>query len=291
MAGMKEIRTHIKSVQQTLKITNAMYLIASSNLRKARKKLAEVEPYFRKIGSTITDILYHSPEVEHAFFDQRPELPPERRKTGFVVITGDKGLAGAYNHSILKLAEEQLAHAHNPVLFLVGQVGRAYFARRGMRTEDAFFLTAQNPAMWRARDLSEELIARFTAGELDEIYVLYTDMKSSFLMEPVVKKLLPLSRDGFSDRERSGVEPRMTYLPSVKAVMSTLVADYLKGELFGALTESYCSEQNARMTAMKTSSDNAREMLQELGLALNQARQAAITQEITEVVGGAQAAL
>ena len=110
-------------------------------------------------------------------------------------------------------------------------------------------------------------------------------------MEPVVKKLLPLSRDGFSDRERSGVEPRMTYLPSVKAVMSTLVADYLKGELFGALTESYCSEQNARMTAMKTSSDNAREMLQELGLALNQARQAAITQEITEVVGGAQAAL
>ena len=290
MAGMKEIRTHIKSVQQTLKITNAMYLIASSNLRKARKKLAEVEPYFRKIGSTITDILYHSPEVEHAFFDQRPELPPERRKTGFVVITGDKGLAGAYNHSILKLAEEQLAHAHNPVLFLVGQVGRAYFARRGMRTEDAFFLTAQNPAMWRARDLSEELIARFTAGELDEIYVLYTDMKSSFLMEPVVKKLLPLSRDGFSDRERSGVEPRMTYLPSVKAVMNTLVADYLKGELFGALTESYCSEQNARMTAMKTSSDNAREMLQELGLALNQARQAAITQEITEVVGGAQAA-
>ena len=290
MAGMKEIRTHIKSVQQTLKITNAMYLIASSNLRKARKKLAEVEPYFRKIGSTITDILYHSPEVEHAFFDQRPELPPERRKTGFVVITGDKGLAGAYNHSILKLAEEQLAHARNPVLFLVGQVGRAYFARRGMRTEDAFFLTAQNPAMWRARDLSEELIARFTAGELDEIYVLYTDMKSSFLMEPVVKKLLPLSRDGFSDQER-GVPPRMAYLPSVKAVMSTLVADYLKGELFGALTESYCSEQNARMTAMKTSSDNAREMLQELGLALNQARQAAITQEITEVVGGAQAAL
>ena len=137
MAGMKEIRTHIKSVQQTLKITNAMYLIASSNLRKARKKLAEVEPYFRKIGSTITDILYHSPEVEHAFFDQRPELPPERRKTGFVVITGDKGLAGAYNHSILKLAEEQLAHAHNPVLFLVGQVGRAYFARRGMTAPDS----------------------------------------------------------------------------------------------------------------------------------------------------------
>ena len=290
MAGMKEIRTHIKSVQQTLKITNAMYLIASSNLRKARRQLAHVGPYFDKIESTITDILYHSPDVRHRFFDPRTHIPPQRRKTGFVVITGDKGLAGAYNHNILKLAEERLAAASNPVLLLVGQVGRAYFTARGAVMDEAFFHTAANPAMWRARDMAEDLISRFVHGELDEVYVLYTNMKSSFCLEPTVRRLLPLSRDVFSGQQEGAPRQQATYLPSVEAVMDSLVAEYLKGELFGALTESFCAEQNARMTAMKSSSDNARELLQELGLSLNQARQAAITQEITEVVGGAQAA-
>ena len=106
MASIKEIRTHIKSVEQTLKITNAMYLISSSSLRKARRQLTDVEPYFSKIEATISDILHHSPEIDHRFFDKRPGIPPDKRKTGFIVITGDKGLAGAYNHNILKLAEE-----------------------------------------------------------------------------------------------------------------------------------------------------------------------------------------
>ena len=104
MASIKEIRTHIKSVEQTLKITNAMYLISSSNLRKARKQLTDVEPYFQKIETTISDILHHSPEIDHIFFDKRPGIPPQDRKIGYIVVTGDKGLAGAYNHNILKLA-------------------------------------------------------------------------------------------------------------------------------------------------------------------------------------------
>ena len=113
MASIKEIRTHIKSVEQTLKITNAMYLISSSNLRKARRQLTDVEPYFSKIEATISDILHHSPEIDHRFFDKRPGIPPDKRKTGFIVITGDKGLAGAYNHNILKLAEEKMSRAAN----------------------------------------------------------------------------------------------------------------------------------------------------------------------------------
>ena len=133
----------------------------------------------------------------------------------------------------------------------------------------------------------------FTRGELDEIYVLYTDMRSAFHLEPTVHKLLPLSAGMFpqEDGQKDGQRQEVSYLPSVGAVMDRLVAGYLKGELFGALVESYCSEQTARMTAMKSSSDSAREMLQDLNLSLNRARQAAITQEITEVVGGAQAAL
>ena len=290
MAGMKEIRTHIKSVEQTLKITNAMYLLASANLRKARERLAGVEPYFRRIESTITDILEHSPDVEHRFFDQRPRITVQSRRVGFVVITGDKGLAGSYNHSSLRLAERHITETPNPIVFPVGQVGRTYFSRRGIPVEEAAFQTAQNPAMWRARDLSEELILRFAHGELDEVCVLYTDMRSALHLEPTLRRLLPLTREGFSHGGRERARQSMTYLPSVEAVMDLLVAEYVKGELFGAMTESYCSEQNARMAAMKSSSDSARELLRELGLSLNQARQAAITQEITEIVGGAQAA-
>ena len=293
MASIKEIRTHIKSVEQTLKITNAMYLISSSNLRKARKQLNDVEPYFQKIETTISDILHHSPQINHPFFDKRPEIPPEKRKVGYIVVTGDKGLAGAYNHNILKLAEKKLAKAANPSLFVVGQVGRSYFLEHGIPIDVEFLYTAQDPTVSRARDMAELMMDLYLNRQLDEVYVLFTKMVTSFQMEPTVHKLLPLDPDVFPEYEenRDKYNRDVTYVPSIKAVMDRLVPGYLKGDLFGALVESYCSEQNARMTAMKSSSDNARSMLQNLNLSYNRARQAAITQEITEVVGGAQAAL
>ena len=293
MASIKEIRTHIKSVEQTLKITNAMYLISSSNLRKARKQLNDVEPYFQKIETTISDILHHSPQIDHPFFDKRPEIPPEKRKIGYIVVTGDKGLAGAYNHNILKLAEGKLAKTANPSLFVVGQVGRSYLQEHGISIDVEFLYTAQDPTVSRARDMAELVLDLYLNRQLDEVYVLFTKMVTSFQMEPTVHKLLPLDPDVFPEYEenRDKYNRDVTYVPSVKAVMDRLVPGYLKGDLFGALVESYCSEQNARMTAMKSSSDNARSMLQNLNLSYNRARQAAITQEITEVVGGAQAAL
>ena len=293
MASIKEIRTHIKSVEQTLKITNAMYLISSSNLRKARKQLNDVEPYFQKIETTISDILHHSPQIHHPFFDKRPEIPPEKRKIGYIVVTVDKGLAGAYNHNILKLAEGKLAKTANPSLFVVGQVGRSYFQEHGISIDVEFLYTAQDPTVSRARDMAELVLDLYLNRQLDEVYVLFTKMVTSFQMEPTVHKLLPLDPDVFPEYEenRDKYNREVTYVPSVKAVMDRLVPGYLKGDLFGALVESYCSEQNARMTAMKSSSDNARSMLQNLNLSYNRARQAAITQEITEVVGGAQAAL
>ena len=293
MASIKEIRTHIRSVEQTLKITNAMYLISSSNLRKARKQLNDVEPYFQKIETTISDILHHSPQIDHPFFDKRPEIPPEKRKVGYIVVTGDKGLAGAYNHNILKLAEGKLAKTANPSLFVVGQVGRFYFQEHGVSIDVEFLYTAQDPTVSRARDMAELVLDLYLNRQLDEVYVLFTKMVTSFQMEPTVHKLLPLDPDVFPEYEenRDKYNRDVTYVPSVKAVMDRLVPGYLKGDLFGALVESYCSEQNARMTAMKSSSDNARSMLQNLNLSYNRARQAAITQEITEVVGGAQAAL
>ena len=293
MASIKEIRTHIRSVEQTLKITNAMYLISSSNLRKARKQLNDVEPYFQKIESTLSDILYHSAEINHRFFDKRPEIPPEKRKVGYIVVAGDKGLAGAYNHNILKLAEEKMAQTANPSLFVVGQAGRSYFQEHGVPIDVEFLYTAQNPNVGRARDIAELMMDLYLEGKLDEVYSLFTKMINTFRMEPTVHRLLPLERDSFPvyDRNRDSYNRDVVYIPSVKAVMDRLVPGYIKGDIFGALVESYCSEQNARMTAMKSSSDNARAMLQSLNLSYNRARQAAITQEITEVVGGAQAAL
>lgn len=293
MASIKEIRTHIKSVEQTLKITNAMYLISSSNLRKARKQLTDVEPYFMKIEATISDILHHSPEISHVFFDKRPGVQPEDRKIGYIVITGDKGLAGAYNHNILKLAEQKMSESAHTSLFVVGQVGRSYFQEHGVPIDVEFLYTAQDPNMGRARDMAELMLDLYLEERLDEVYIIFTKMVNSFQIEPTIHKLLPLDPDVFPeyDKNRDTYNRDVVYVPSVKAVMDRLVPGYVKGDIFGALVESYCSEQNSRMTAMKSSSDNARAMLQTLNLSYNRARQAAITQEITEVVGGAQAAL
>lgn len=289
MESIKEIRTHIDSVQQTLKITNAMYLISSSKLRKARRQLNDVQPYFEKITRTISDILHRTEGVEHIYFDTRPGRP---HKVGYIVITGDKGLAGAYNHNVLRLVDERLQHETNPTLFLIGQAGRNYFHHRGVPVDGEFMYTAQDPTVYRAREIGDTFIELFRKGHLDEVYVVYTEMVSPMAMEPKIIKLLPLDREAFPwtpRRSADGSERHVvTYVPSPNHVLNHIVPSYLKGLLFGALVESFCSEQNARMTAMDTATDNARSLLKELSLHYNRARQSAITQEITEIVGGSQ---
>ena len=172
-------------------------------------------------------------------------------------------------------------------LFVVGQVGRSYFQEHGVPIDVEFLYTAQNPTVARARDIGEQMIDPAMKGQLDEVYMIFTKMVTSFQMEPTIHKLLPLDPDVFPEYEknRDTYNRDVVYVPSVKAVMDRLAPGYVKGDIFGALVESYCSEQNARMTAMKSSSDDARTMLQNLNLSYNRARQAAITQEITEVVG------
>lgn len=289
MESIKEIRTHIDSVQQTLKITNAMYLISSSKLRKARRQLTDVQPYFEKITRTISDILHRTEGVDHIYFDTRPGRP---HKVGYIVITGDKGLAGAYNHNVLRLVEEEMAKVENPTLFLIGQSGRNYFQHKGVNIDGEFMYTAQDPTVYRAQEIGETFIELFRKGHLDEVYVVYTEMVTPMQMEPKMVKLLPLDRDAFPwtpRRSADGSERHVvTYVPSPEHVLNHIVPSYLKGLLFGTLVESFCSEQNARMNAMDTATDNARSLLKELSLHYNRARQTAITQEITEIVSGAQ---
>ena len=289
MESIKEIRNHIDSVQQTLKITNAMYLISSSKLRKARRQLNDVQPYFEKVTRTISDILHRTEGVDHVYFDTRPGRP---HKVGYIVITGDKGLAGAYNHNVLRMVDEQLEKTEDSTLFLIGQAGRNYFSHKGVNIDGEFMYTAQDPTVYRAREIGDTFIELFRKGHLDEVYVVYTEMVTPMQMEPRMVKLLPLDREAFPwtpRRAADGSERHVvTYVPSPEHVLNHIVPSYLKGLLFGTLVESFCSEQNARMNAMDTATDNARSLLKELSLHYNRARQSAITQEITEIVGGAQ---
>ncbi len=292
MAGITEIRTRMQSVQQTLKITNAMYLISSAKVKKARKQLADVEPYFDKLAKTVLDIFRHSPDLKHRFIEGH-EIPKEDRKTGFIVVTGDKGLAGAYNHNVLRLAETYLARKKDPTLFLIGQMGRHYFEKKNIPIDAEFMYTAQDPTLERAKEIADTMVDLYERGALDEVYLVFTHSFSAVRMEPEIIKLLPLDRAMLSARrglsEADQYRDVVRYEPSPEAVLDVLVPGVLRGYLFAALVESFCSEQNSRMTAMDSASESAREMLKTLSLEFNRARQGAITQEITEIAGGAEA--
>ncbi len=291
MANMTEIRSRMKSIQETMKITNAMYLISSTKLRKAREKLDATAPYFELLQSTIKDILFHSPDINHTFFDQRKKVKPEDKKRGYVVMTADKGMAGAYNHNVLKLAQERLAQGNDNTLFVIGQMGRKYFTKKNVRIDMEFLYTAQDPSMWRARNIAETLVDLYRKEKLDEIYIIYTKMVTPLKAEPEIIQILPLKRQSFEEMnvELEKYHKIADYSPSPKVVMDHLVPNYVKGLIYGALVESFSSEQNARMMAMQGATESAKDMIRELSLLYNRARQAAITQEITEIVSGAKA--
>ena len=292
MAGITEIRGRMRSIQQTLKITNAMYLISSAKVKKARKQLQEVEPYFDRLAKTILDIFRHSPQLQHRYIEGHHK-PKEERKTGFVVITGDKGLAGAYNHNVLKLAESYLARKQDSTLFLIGQMGRHYFEKKNISIDAEFMYTAQDPTLDRAQDICDTLVDLYERGALDEIYLVFTHSYSAMRMEPEIIKLLPLDRAMLSARrglsEADQYRDVVRYEPSPEAVLDVLVPGVIRGYIFAALEESFCSEQSSRMSAMDSASESARDMLKTLSLEFNRARQGAITQEITEIAGGAEA--
>lgn len=297
MANMREIRERIASIQQILKITNAMYLMSSSKLKKARKSLEATEPYFYKLQETIESVLEHTPHTRQMYFDRRSDIPPEKRKKGYIVVTADKGLCGSYNHNILKYTEQELAKSadiSNCYLFVIGQVGRQYFMNRNRNSSKAsvdgeFLYTTQNPTLYRAMEIAQLVIEKFENGELDEVYVLYTDMVNSNLQETRTVQLLPFERRHFGKSPDGTMRklPKASFLPSPEEVMSHLIPNYAKGIIYGAMVEAFCCEQQSRMTAMDAATTSAKDMIKDLSLLYNRARQAAITQEITEVCGGA----
>ena len=290
MPSAREIRVRMNSIQQTRKITNAMYLISSAKLRKAKQEWDQTRPYFQALKAEVKRIFRTSGHVESRYlYPDEGELPPNGTY-GFLVITADKGLAGAYNQNVLKEAHRLMQEHPQTKLFVVGEYGRQYFQRHQVPIERSFLYTAQNPTMQRAREITAELLDRFDKGELQKIFVIYTDMKNSLTENVSATRILPFHRSAFTapTDEKRITEP-FEFFPSVTQVLENIVPSYVSGFIYRALIDSFCSEQSARMNAMNSANENAEKMLGELALAYNRIRQAAITQEITEVSAGARA--
>lgn len=289
--NMREIKSRIKSINQMRQITKAMKLISASKLKKARTQLEETLPYFNKVRETIADILAHSAEVESRFFDIREEK--EGKKKAYIVMTGDKGLAGGYNSNILKLTEREIGDNKENVLLLVaGTTGRSYFTRKEYHVHTEFDYAVQNPTVFRAREITGIILDLYNKQEVDEVYIVFTQMMSAISLEPKILKLLPIEIGALREDVKSDdivLDQKFKYEPSEQEVLDVLIPKYIKGIMYGTFVEAFTSEQSARMTAMDNATKNADEMLQKLNLYYNRARQASITQEISEIVGGAAA--
>ncbi len=290
MASTKEIKNRMKSVRDTQKITNAMYLIASTKTKKAKEELDKTRPYFRALQGEIKRIFRTVENVESQYF-----YPPEggaalKGTYACLVITADKGLAGPYNQNAIREAERLLAEHPDTKLFVVGEYGRQYFSSHHIPIEKSFLHTAQNPTLRRAREISATLLELFERDEVDKIFIVYTDMKNGLEEQATSTRLLPFHRGQFmsSPNEKEVKEP-FEFFPSVTAILDNMIPSYVSGFIYSALVDSFCSEQNARMTAMDSANQNAEKILADLSIQYNRVRQAAITQEITEVSSGAKA--
>ena len=291
MASTSEIRRRIGSVRQTQKITHAMYLISQAKLRKAKQDLSNTRPYFDALQTEIGRVFNADSSIESRYL--MPEDANARPLPGVaacLLITADKGLAGAYNQNAIRQAQQFLAANEGAELYVVGEYGRRWFSQRGIPIEKSFLYTAQNPTLQRARQISELLLERYDAGEINAVHVIYTDMKNGLEATVRQAQLLPLHRERFSIAKADTAGGSMfEFVPKAAAVLDNAVRSCLTGFIYSALVDSFCSEQSARMTAMNAADQNAEELLKDLSVQYNRARQGAITQEITEVSAGERA--
>ena len=290
MSGEREIKERIESIKKTQKITNAMYLIASTKLKKANDELNRTRPYFEVLKGEIKRIFRTANDSDSRYFYPTDDTTPYEGTYGCLVITADKGLAGAYNKNIVKETEKLLSQHPDTKLYVVGEYGRHYFAHHNVPVEKSFLYTAQNPTLDRAREISQLLLDSFDKGKLKEIFVIYTDMENSVLEKAKSTRLLPFHRTYFATpkKEKTLNEP-FEFVPSVKEVLDNVMPGYISGFIYSALIDSFCSEQNARMTAMDAANRNAEKLLSDLQLLYNRERQSAVTQEILEISAGAKA--
>ncbi len=278
MAGVstKEIKNRIRSMESTKQITKAMEMVAASKLRRAQAQVLNSRPYFEILWSTIGDIVNSNSQVESEYLTCRPV-----KKSAWVVIAGDRGLAGGYNSNVLKLAQAQLEGKTVSVL-PIGKKAADIFRTKGYELLTDSYAEAEDISVGDCFTIAKLLCGQYREGKIDEIHVVYTNFVSVLSQTPAVLQLLPLLPDDCKGEAHSDI----VYEPDSASVFEAIVPEYLGGILYGALCESRAAEQAARRTAMDSATQNAEDMIADLSLKFNRARQAAITQEITEIVAG-----
>jgi F-type H+-transporting ATPase subunit gamma len=294
MANLRDIRLRMKTIAQTLKVTNAMNLISTAKLRKGRRLLADTEPYFNRIQKTMAELLRSAGDVQNPYFTVDNS---GTGRTGVVVVTSDRGLAGGYNANVFHYVMDVCKNVHNPVLLLIGNIGQRYFANTPYMVLENFSFASQMPTLEEAHEIAEYVISQFIWGVFSEVRIVYTHMYNMMKLQPLERIVLPfdiekmsrLSSDSFFSEIEQQKPLNFEYIPSPEAVFDALAPQYITGIIYGCLVEAYASEQSARMSAMDEASKNARDILAKQQLSYNHVRQANITQEVTEIVSGSSA--
>jgi F-type H+-transporting ATPase subunit gamma len=294
MANLRDVRLRMRAIRQTLQVTKAMNLISTAKLRKGRRILEDTEPFFTRIQKSMFDILSGADDaVESDFFPRSGKDDPRNRRTAIIAVTSDKGLAGGYNANIVRQVNKLCSEVENPILILIGAIGYRYFVNSPFIILENFSFKSRLPDLDDAGEIADYIISQYLWGMFNEVHIVYTHMHSSIKLTPTERQILPLNaarmQEQFASQGGKRVELQFEYIPSEKAVFDSLVPLYIKGIIYGSLVEAYVSEQSARMAAMDEASKSAEDMLGTLQISYNRARQAGITQEMTEIVGGSSA--
>jgi F-type H+-transporting ATPase subunit gamma len=284
---LRAVKRRISSVKSTQKITRAMELIASSRIIKAQRRVEAARPYAEKMRELMASVARNASNIDHPLLRQRDTVGT----VGHVVITADRGLAGAYNSNVIRAAERDMRDHDRTQLFISGKKGISYFNFRGYDIAQSWQGSSDQPRIENAREVAGAAVKAFTEEGVDEVRLVYTRYQSALIQRPVVLKLLPVPREEFEEDEEQGAGQVANYVfePEPEDILSYLLPRYVEGAVLQGMLEAAASEHAARRRAMKAATDNANELIDNLTREYNQARQAEITTEIMEVTGGAEA--
>lgn len=284
MASMRDIKRRKSSIQSTQQITKAMKLVSTVKLQKARTHAEQANPYFNYMYQTVTSMLAKSGNMNHPYLKKN-----DSEKKAIVVITSNRGLAGGYNSNIIKLITNGDFKKEDLELYTIGNKGREVLERRGYEIKNSYPEVIEAPDYSDADAICKEVLGAYQRGEIGEIYLAYTHFKNTVVHEPKLMKLLPVS---FDKEEIAGEEDSsilMNYEPNEEEALDMIIPKYVTSLFYGALVEAVASENGARMQAMDSATSNAEDMISDLTLKYNRARQGSITQELTEIIAGAEA--
>lgn len=287
MAGAKEIRSKIASIKNTQKITRAMEMVAASKMRKTQERMRASKPYSTRIYDVVKHIARAASEYRHPFMTER-----EVKKIGMIVVTSDRGLCGGLNANLLRetitTMRQWHAESKEVELCVIGRKGQAFFKRVGGRVLASVDHLGDTPSIQDLIGAVKVMLDAFYQGEIDELYVVYNEFVNTMTQNPTVKPLLPLPKSE-EDEKYLGHHWDYIYEPDAKELLDALLERYIESQVYQSVVENIACEQAAKMIAMKSATDNAGDLIKEFQLAYNKARQAAITQELAEIVGGADA--